>query len=195
MIKALLFVGPPGSGKGTQAKNLATIAGLYHLSSGDIFRAIPKDSKEAALQQEYIHKGQLVPDEITLKICLSYIEGLEKTFKFDPKKQLLILDGIPRTKNQAELLKNQIDVVGVVLLDVKDEETLINRLEKRALIEGRADDAKREVLHKRLDVYKKQTADVLTAYPVEKQIHINGEQPPLKVLHDLLGALLAKKIL
>ncbi len=194
MIRALLFVGPPGSGKGTQAKKLATIADLYHLSSGDIFRSMPKDSKEAALQQEYINKGQLVPDEITLKICLSYIEGLEKTFKFDRKRQLLLLDGIPRTKNQAELLKKEIDMVAVVLLDVKNEEILINRLEKRALIEGRADDAKRDVLQKRMEVYKKQTADVLTAYPLDKQIHINGDQPPLKVLHDLLGALLAKKI-
>ena len=195
MIRALLLVGPPGSGKGTQAKKLAHVADLYHLSSGDIFRAIPKDSKESALQQEYIVKGQLVPDQVTLDICLSYIEGLEKTFKFDRKKQLLLLDGIPRTKNQAELLKKEIEMVSVVLLDVKNEETLIHRLEKRALIEGRADDAKRDVLHKRLEVYKQQTADVLTAYPADKQIHINGDQPPLHVFKDLLKALLAKKVL
>ena len=110
MKRALLLVGPPGSGKGTQAKKLAHVADLYHLSSGDIFRAIPKDSKESALQQEYIVKGQLVPDQVTLDICLSYIEGLEKTFKFDRKKQLLLLDGIPRTKNQAELLKKEIEM-------------------------------------------------------------------------------------
>jgi len=86
-------------------------------------------------------------------------------------------------------------MVSVVLLDVKNEETLINRLEKRALIEGRADDAKRDILHKRLEVYKQQTADVLTAYPVDKQIHINGDQPPLHVFKDLLTALLDKNVL
>jgi adenylate kinase len=190
MIRALLFVGPPGSGKGTQAKKLAFLADQYHLSSGDIFRAIPKDSPEGKLQSEYLSKGLLVPDEVTLQICLTYIDGLEKTFKFDRNKQLLLLDGFPRTKNQAELLKGKLDIQKVILLDVPQDEVLITRLEKRALIEGRADDAKRELLQKRFDVYKKQTAEVLSSYPKEKILPIHGDQTPLKVFHDILTGLL-----
>ena len=195
MIRALLFVGPPGSGKGTQAKKLAVIADHYHLSSGDIFRSIPKESPEASLQKEYLSKGLLVPDEITLKICFNYIEGLEKTFKFDRNKQLLLLDGIPRTKRQVELLQGQIEMVQIIFLDVKNEEVLLKRLEKRALIEGRADDAKRDVLKKRLEVYKKQTEEVLSSYPKDKMLSVNGDQSPLLVFRDLLTALLSKNIL
>jgi len=76
MMRAVLLVGPPGSGKGTQAKKLAHVADLYHLSSGDIFRAIPKGSKESALQQEYIVKAT----SMGLKKPLNLIEKSSSFF-------------------------------------------------------------------------------------------------------------------
>jgi adenylate kinase len=183
---AILIFGPPGSGKGTQAAFLSQIAPLIHLSTGDIFRSIPKTSELAQTLSSFSSKGLLVPDEITLEIWASYVQGLIQTFKFDPDKQFLLLDGLPRTLNQAKLLEKWLDVRLVLNMNIQDTNILIDRLSKRALIEGRKDDADVTIVRKRLEVYQGTTAETLSFYPLEKIHTIEANASVLKVLRDIL---------
>lgn len=183
---AILIFGPPGSGKGTQATFLSQIAPLIHLSTGDIFRSIPKTSELAQTLSSFSSKGLLVPDEITLEIWASYVQGLIQTFKFDPDKQLLLLDGLPRTLNQAKLLEKWLDVRLVLNMNIQDTNILVDRLSKRALIEGRKDDADVTIVRKRLEVYQGTTAETLSFYPLEKIHTVQANASVLTVLRDIL---------
>lgn len=183
---ALLLFGPPGSGKGTQAKLLSLVSGHKHLSSGDIFRGIPPKSHAGKLQEKYLNQGQLVPDSITFSIWKNYVEGLVATNAYNPHDQLLLLDGFPRTLRQAQSLEAQANVLGIIVLDCDNENVLIERMQKRALKEGRADDANREALTKRMQVYRDQTKEVLSFYEEDLIVHINALQSPVEVLRDIL---------
>lgn len=187
--KAIILFGPPGSGKGTVGKKLALVTDQVHLSSGDIFRGISKESPMGKLLSSFSDKGLLVPDEATVEIFTKYIEGLINTNRFFPERQLLILDGFPRTVKQGELFSSSLEVQKTLLLQVPDEEVLITRLEKRALIEGRKDDADRAVLKKRMDVYRQQTEALLSFYPKSIQSTVNADQKPTAVFRDVLAAL------
>lgn len=182
---ALIF-GPPGSGKGTQAKNLVNIAPFVHISTGDIFRSIPKGSETARLLATYTDHGLLVPDEVTVKIWKSYVDGLIATFRFNPNNQWLLLDGIPRTKEQAIMIEPMVDVRLIFNLQVQHEEILAERLTKRAIIEGRRDDAKPDVVKQRLHIYASQTRDTLSYYSPAMISNIQADQSPVMVLHDML---------
>lgn len=183
---AILIFGAPGSGKGTQAAFLSQVAPLLHLSTGDIFRSIPKTSELSQKLASFTSQGLLVPDEVTLEIWSDYVDGLIKTFKFDPSKQHLLLDGLPRTIEQAKLLEKWIDVKLIIKLDVENTEVLVHRLSKRALIEGRKDDADEKIVRRRLEVYKETTANTLAFYPSEIIHHVQADAPVLKVLRDIL---------
>lgn len=189
---AILLFGPPGSGKGTVGKKLAIVTEQFHLSSGEIFRGLSAESPLGKLQKKYSDKGLLVPDEVTVEICLKYIEGLILTNRFFPHKQILILDGFPRTLEQAKLFNDMIGIDHIISLEVANEDVLIDRLEKRALIEGRKDDADRNVLKKRMQVYREQTAEVLSYYPKNKVLTVNGNQTPTEVFRDVLIAIADK---
>jgi adenylate kinase len=183
---SVLVFGPPGAGKGTLGKFLSTAGNHFHLSSGDIFRGLDPDSPTGQLYHSYASKGSLVPDEVTIEVWRQYTAGLVATNRYFPKKQLLLLDGVPRTQEQAAILEKYIDVVGIIVLDMPDTEALIKRLQRRALIEKRQDDADEEVLRNRMEVYKKETSTLLEHYPKEVIHHFNADQKPLEVLRDVL---------
>jgi Adenylate kinase and related kinases len=187
--KALLMFGPPGAGKGTVGKNLSLVSNHVHVSSGDIFRGISPDSTFGKLQQEYLAKGNLVPDELTLEICKRYIDGLIATNRFYPEKQWLILDGLPRTLNQAKMLDEWLDVRAILSIQMPNEDRLFERLMKRAKIEGRQDDMKPEVLQNRMQVYHKSTKEVLSHYKKEIIHVVNGDQTQLAVFRDVATTL------
>ncbi|MFY7842894.1 MAG: adenylate kinase family protein [Rhabdochlamydiaceae bacterium] len=187
--KAILLFGPPGSGKGTQGHMLSQIGNHYHLSSGDVFRSLDPGSPAGKLFHHYSQQGNLLPDEITLAICKNYIQGLIATNRFHPEKQSLLLDGIPRTLNQAKILANYVTVTNIIVLEVKNLDNLIQRLKKRAIIQNRADDIDEQVLRNRMEVYMKETANLLSFYPKEIVSYFNAEQSPLCVLKDILTEL------
>ncbi len=188
-IPVILLFGPPGSGKGTQGKLLSTVAQHYHLSSGDIFRGLSADSPAGKLYARYAHQGLLVPDDVTIEICCGYIEELIASKRYVPSRQFLLLDGLPRTKKQAEMLDRYIDVKKIIVFDVPSKEVLIERLMKRAQLENRADDGKKEVLAERMKAYDKQTVAVLVHYPKELVLTFNADQKQLEVLRDILSEL------
>ena len=132
-ISAVLIFGAPGSGKGTVGAKLAATTALKHLSTGDIFRGIAPSSESGKLLASYSSKGLLVPDEATVEIFGRFVEGLVNTNKLNPEKDTLLLDGIPRTVAQVDLIKPIVDVKHIFVLDIKDEETIVARLLNRAL--------------------------------------------------------------
>lgn len=161
MTKRLLIVGPPGSGKGTQAARITEGLGVVAISTGDIFRANVKKMTPLGVEaKKYMDRGDYVPDSVTNSM-------VEDRLAQDDVKDGFLLDGYPRTVAQVEFLDEVLKPKGqeldAVILLAADEDELVKRLLKRAEIEGREDDTE-EVIRHRLTVYKEQTADVVAAY-------------------------------
>ena len=185
-FRCILVFGPPGSGKGTVGKILAKAGNHYHLSSGDIFRSLAPDSPAGKLFHQYADKGLLIPDEATVQIWHYYVNGLIATNQYFPSRQFLLLDGIPRTLKQAELLEQYIDVQHILMLTTDNMDSLIKRLHLRANIEGRTDDADPEVLRTRMRVYEEDTSKVVNHYSEKIITRINADQKRLEVLRDVM---------
>src|SRR3990167_1765416 len=113
-FRAILIFGPPGSGKGTLGKFLSSAGNHSHLSSGDIFRGLSPESPAGKLYHSYASKGLLLPDEVTIDIWHHYVHGLIATNRYFPDEQLLLLDGIPRTLRQADLLSRYVEVTRII---------------------------------------------------------------------------------
>jgi adenylate kinase len=187
--KTVLLFGAPGSGKGTQGKILSAIPGFYHSACGDVFRTLDLQSEMGRIFWQYSSRGELVPDEFTVKLWRQYINGMEMINQFHPETQLLVLDGIPRNKKQAELMDDTIDVVKVIYLVCADMKKMVERLRRRALKENRFDDANDTVIQNRLEVYERETKPVLEHYTADKILKIDATMNQLAVLMEILKAL------
>jgi adenylate kinase len=154
-------MGPPGAGKGTQAKVVADHFGVPAISTGDIFRANVTDGTELGIKaKRYMDAGEYVPDEVTNLMVRNRIDAPDAEPGF-------LLDGYPRTLAQVEELDGMIRHTGhqldaVLVLTVDDEE-LVQRLLERAKTEGRADDTE-EVIRRRQEVYSEQTEPLIGVY-------------------------------
>ena len=203
--KVFILIGPPGSGKGTQAKKVSEFLNYSFISTGDVLREeVKKKTKLGNIVKKYMEKGALVPDDLMLKI-------IKKNLK---KKKGIVLDGFPRTINQAkgldEILKNKsLKIDKVFYLKVKDEE-IIKRLSSRRICPKcqsvynlitkkpkndevcdicnikliQRDDDKEEVIRKRLEVYNEETKELLNYYK-DKILEINGEGNPEEVFEKI----------
>lgn len=161
MINLVLF-GPPGAGKGTQSAKLIEKYQLIHISTGDLFRKHLKEGTPLGkLAQEYMSKGNLVPDQVV-------IDMVDDKIKSSGNINGIIFDGFPRTVKQAEALdallaKKNTGITTLVELMVNEDE-LKQRLAERAHKENRPDDAKPEVIENRIAVYKAETVPVAEHY-------------------------------
>jgi adenylate kinase len=157
----LVLVGPPGAGKGTQAAFIASAESIPKISTGDIFRAnVSRGTELGKKAQEYMDAGEYVPDEVTNLMVRARIDEPDAAPGF-------LLDGYPRTLAQVEELDGMIAFTGhrldaVVVLTV-DAEEIVQRLLKRAELEGRADDTE-DVVRRRQEVYLEQTAPLIDVY-------------------------------
>jgi len=191
--KSILLFGAPGSGKGTQGKILGSIPGFYHNATGDIFRSLDLQSEMGRVFWEYAGRGQLVPDSLTIKLWKQYIQGMEMINQFHPDNEILVLDGIPRNLEQAQLLEDTIDVQKIIYLRCADLGKMVERLRRRALRENRFDDAKDEIIHRRLVEYEEKTRPVLSFYAQEKIEQIDATLSQIRVLSSILKVLVPVK--
>jgi adenylate kinase len=191
--KTILLFGAPGSGKGTQGTILGAIPGFYHTACGDIFRSLDLQSEMGRIFWQYSSRGELVPDEFTVKLWKQYITGMEMVNEFHPETELLVLDGIPRNKPQAELLDQTIDVVKVIYLVCTDMNKMVERLRRRALKENRFDDANDAVIRNRLEVYETETKPVLEHYSDEKIARVDATMSQIRVLNEIINILVPIK--
>lgn len=136
---------------------------------------------------EYSSRGELVPDEYTVKLWRQNIEASTVAGRFNPERDVLVLDGIPRTVAQAELLKDTLDVRAILYLSCPDTNRMIERLQRRALRENRLDDANLDVIKHRLDVYRQETKPVLDYYGEDLVHTVDATQRPVEVLGDILN--------
>ena len=157
----LILMGPPGAGKGTQAKVIAERLGIPAISTGDIFRAnVSQQTPLGVEAKRYMDAGDYVPDEITNAMVRSRIAEPDAAPGF-------LLDGYPRTVAQVEELDSMLaggshSIDAVVVLTV-DQDEVVQRLLKRAEIEGRADDTE-DVIRRRQEIYAEQTAPLIEVY-------------------------------
>ncbi len=168
LISRLIFLGPPGAGKGTQAMRLANLYEIPHISTGDLLRtAVQEQTPLGKKAQEYMDQGDLVPDDLMLDLVLHRLED-------DDVVKGWILDGFPRTVSQASFLDHLLAEIHqkcncVVNLEVPDE-TLVGRMLGR----GRKDDNEQTIRH-RLEVYHHDTAPVIDYYRERNQlVSVNG---------------------
>ena len=184
-MKIVMF-GPPGSGKGTQAVQLAEYFKVPHISTGDMFRAIMKQETELGkMVKELVGAGKLISDDITAQVLQSRLDQ-------DDAQNGFILDGYPRTVDQAKYLKSVTEINAVIDLIVKDE-TVVERLSTRETFDAvtgktiRREDDKPEVVKRRLEVYHKQTSPLEKHYKKEGLlVEIDGEQEVEKVFSDII---------
>jgi adenylate kinase len=200
----VVFLGPPGAGKGTQAQRLVEEKGFIHLSTGDMLReAVKKGTPLGLKAKEYMDRGELVPDDLIVELIKENL----------PKERNVILDGFPRTVAQAEALDKMLAELGkkvdaVILFDVPDE-VVIERLSGRRIdpktgkvyhikynppppgveVIQREDD-KPEVIKKRLEVYHKQTAPLIEYYSKKGNLYrIDATKKPEEVYGEILKVL------
>lgn len=172
MINLVLF-GKPGAGKGTQAEFLKEKYNLKHISTGDVFRYNIKNGTElGTLAKSYMDKGDLVPDEVTIKMLQEEVEK-------NPEADGFIFDGFPRTAAQAEALDNFLEskdmgINATIALEANDE-VLIERLLERGKISGRSDDQDVTKIRNRFDEYNQKTTPVKEFYEAQGKFHrVNG---------------------
>jgi adenylate kinase len=186
--RTILLFGAPGSGKGTQGKIIGTIPGFYHSATGDIFRSLDLTSEMGRKFQEYAGRGELVPDEFTIKLWRQYILGMEMINQFRPTTEFLVLDGLPRNPKQAELLKDIIEVSAIIYLRA-EKAKMVERLRRRALKENRFDDASDVVINRRMDVFEKETRPVLDMYPRNVVTRIDATMSQIRILGEIIKVL------
>lgn len=203
----LIFLGPPGAGKGTQATGVSTKLNVPHISTGDMFRSAIKNRTITGLEaQRYMDNGQLVPDSVV-------IDMVRERLAMDDCKNGYLLDGFPRTVEQAEALESIASPDAVINIAVPDER-LLSRLTGRRVC-GKCqgtfhvskladekvcpvcggelihrDDDKPETIKKRLSVYHEQTAPLIGYYTGNGKLKtVDGDNRPEDVLKAILASL------
>ena len=183
----LLFIGGPGCGKGTQAARICKKYAIPSISTGNILReAIAKATPIGQKAKEFVDSGKLVPDDIVIGIVKARLQEKDANPGY-------ILDGFPRTVEQADALRDMLaetkqPLHAAIHLDVPDAD-LVQRLLKRAQSEGRSDDTE-EIIHTRVQNYKEKTHPLLTYYRQEGILHeVNGLGTVEEIAQRLQGIL------
>jgi adenylate kinase len=187
--RTYLLLGAPGSGKGTQGKVLGAIPRFFHLSMGEVFRALDTRTAIGAKFIEYSSRGQLVPDEVTMELLRAHIGHLVGIHSFKPDIDSLVLDGVPRNVGQAKIMADMIDVRKVFHLSCPDREQLIVRIRKRALKENRFDDANEETIRRRLVTYEAESKPLMEYYGPKRVHTIDATQRPVVVVKELVTSI------
>ncbi len=193
-FRTLLFFGAPGCGKGTQGRVLGQIPRFFHCACGEVFRSLDTRTELGREFVSYSSRGELVPDDITVKLWKAAIDAKVEAHAFKPDIDFIVLDGIPRNVEQARLMEEHCDVVQVFHLSCPDRDELMRRLRKRSIKENRLDDASDEVISNRIRQYEEETKLLFDFYSPEILTNINAQQSPIKVLQDIIYTITSLRI-
>ncbi len=188
---AILILGAPGAGKGTQGKILGSIPRFFHCACGDIFRSLDTRTAIGRRFVEYSSRGELVPDELTVELWKAQVENWAESHVYKPDIDFLVLDGIPRNVAQAEIIAGFLEVHQVFHLTCPDRTELARRMRKRALKENRIDDASDKVIAHRIETYEAETRPILDHYPDGMITVIDAMRPPVEVLNDIIARIIS----
>ncbi len=191
---AFLILGAPGAGKGTQGKVLGSIPRFFHCACGDVFRSL---DTRTPIGQRFVHyssRGELVPDELTIDLWKAQVDNWADSHVYKPDIDFLVLDGIPRNVTQAEMITSFLNIHQVFHLSCPNREELARRMRKRALKDNRIDDASDRVIQQRIATYEAETKPILEYFSDGLVTDIDATQPPVKVLHDIIGKVVSLPI-
>ncbi len=185
----ILFVGPQGSGKGTQAKRVAAVEGIPHIATGDIFRAaIAEQTPLGREVQPFLDSGRLVPDELTIGLIRERLQQPDTVNGF-------VLDGFPRNMAQAHALDEMLDAIDrpldIVFEFALSDELALERCLGRASEEGRTDDTP-EVIARRLGTYHEQTEPIVQHYRAGGRLVVIHAEQSIDDVNAQLSAALAQ---
>lgn len=185
MLNLVLF-GPPGAGKGTQAKLLAQKFNLEHVSTGELLRKeIAANTETGIIAAKLIDKGEFAPDYIVIEMIKEHLKSARSTVGF-------VFDGFPRNVNQAkkldELLTENKSKVSIMFGLIVEKNKLVDRLLKRGLESGRLDDKTAETIEHRIDIYDHVTAPIINYYEKQgKYYPISGTGTIEEIADDLIA--------
>ena len=187
-IRTVLLFGAPGAGKGTQGRILEQIPNWYYFASGDAFRNLRPEDPLGKTFLDFSSRGELVPDEFTIALWQKKMESATMKGSFQPDHDVLLLDGIPRNRHQVEMMKEHIEILALLHLTCQNKQQMVERIQRRALIESRLDDANLEVIEHRFETYEEETRSVIDAVPSDLVHDVNADQSPILVLKDILDS-------
>lgn len=191
---AFILIGAPGSGKGTQGKILGTIPRFFHFACGDVFRSLDTRTKLGQKFVEYSSRGELVPDEFVVELWETQMNNFEHLHMYKPDIDFLVLDGIPRNQEQAQMLDEKLEVHQVFHLSCPNREELARRIRKRALKENRMDDASNAIIETRIKAYEAETKPIVDYYDDSIITDIDATQHPMKVMNDIVTKIMSLPI-
>ena len=192
-FKAVLLFGAPGPARARKVKCSANcrVWCTWRWAMCSVCSTAAASWARSFLQ--YSTKGELVPDDFTVRLWKEHIDKLIQNGKFNPENDLLVLDGIPRNANQAKILDQYIEVAKLVSLRCDhDVNSIVGRMKARALKQNRPDDANEQIIRRRFEVYDKETKPVLAHYPDRVKVDVDALQMPLEVAHDVISAILGR---
>lgn len=184
----ILMFGAPGTGKGTQSAALGRLPGFHHIEMGEILRAMGAHTEQGREAQSYMGRGELLPDELVVSIWRQSIAQQEQDGILLRGRDVLVLDGIPRTAGQARMLVEDIEPIAMLDLTAVDEKQLRDRIEERAAEQQRLDDLYRKAIDTRFELYDRERPALMEFYP-SLWVPINAQQHPLAVLLDVVQSL------
>ena len=186
--KTVLIFGPPGTGKGTQAKLLEKTGKYFHFSMGQMCRSLNVNTEVGRIAKNLVDKGELLPNDLAIKLFQENINNLVREKIFQPKEQILILDGVPRNVEQIRLINRLVDIKKIIYLKINPE-TVIERARKRLNEEQRNDDRNPDVVMRRLEIFKKETLQMLNHYDKRLIVEIDGSKSVEKINREIINFL------
>jgi adenylate kinase len=201
--QSIIVMGPPYSGKGTQCKLLGERTEFFHFSSGDMFRNLDPSTEIGAKVKILIDAGHFVDNKSLMELTKENLKNYIREGKYLPKKQSLLLDGLPRNIAQIALVREIADINKIVYLNGGSREDLISRALNRGEKEDRIDDQDIEIITKRIDKYFRETHPILKFYHARIRTTVDStgsakftekelEKRVLEINKDLLEKILWK---
>lgn len=187
--EAIILFGPPGTGKGTQAKLLEKTGKFFHFSTGYMLRNLNHKTTVGRKVKDLIDKGNFVPDELIFELFDETLAEYIAKGKYNHNKQIIILDGVPRTVKQVSFINNKFDIKKIFYLKINNKLVIERTTKKRTGIESRVDDNDSEIVKKRLETYKKETLPVLNKYDKKLIVEIDGSKSVEEINKKIISSL------